>query len=150
MIVTPTGKPGTPLALRAMLYNRGYGSVEYRSVEDVLTIEFTDEPPLPPSRCRPSRARSTPPSTAGATPVDMVLTLPPMQNNKSEFRVNGVPFWKAKPFVAKLGETQLWIVKNDTEWDHPFHLHGFFFMSLDEKGAAGAAAGVEGHASTCR
>ena len=24
-----------------MLYNRGYGSVEYRSVEDVLTIEFT-------------------------------------------------------------------------------------------------------------
>ena len=35
-------------------------------------------------------------------------------NGKSEFQVNGVPFWKAKPFHAKLGETQLWIVKNDT------------------------------------
>ena len=67
MIVTPTGKAGTPLTLRAMLYNRGYGSVEYRSVEDVLTIEFTNEPPVakaaagdrPPrhSRRSPPRAR---------------------------------------------------------------------------------------------
>jgi FtsP/CotA-like multicopper oxidase with cupredoxin domain len=48
--------------------------------------------------------------------------------------VNGVPFWKAKPFQAALGETQIWIVRNDTEWDHPFHLHGFFFLVLDEKG----------------
>ena len=46
VIVTPKGKAGTPLALRAMLYNRGYGSVEYRSVEDVLTIEFTKEAPV--------------------------------------------------------------------------------------------------------
>jgi FtsP/CotA-like multicopper oxidase with cupredoxin domain len=59
-----------------------------------------------------------------------------MENNKSEFRVNGVPFWKAKPFNAKLGEKQVWIVKNDSEWDHPFHLHGFFFHVLDEKGEA--------------
>jgi len=35
--------------------------------------------------------------------------------------------------LAKLGETQLWIVKNDTKWDHPFHLHGFSFIVLDEK-----------------
>jgi FtsP/CotA-like multicopper oxidase with cupredoxin domain len=63
-----------------------------------------------------------------------VLTLPPMENGKSEFRVNGVPFWKAKPFLAKLGETQLWTVKNDSDWDHPFHLHGFFFQVIDEKG----------------
>jgi FtsP/CotA-like multicopper oxidase with cupredoxin domain len=23
-------------------------------------------------------------------------------------------------------------VKNDSDWDHPFHLHGFFFHVLDE------------------
>ena len=67
------------------------------------------------------------------------------RHGHSEFRINGVPFWKAKPFTRALGETQLWTVKNDTEWDHPFHLHGFFFMVVDEKGAAGRAAGVEGH-----
>lgn len=133
VIVTPKGKAGAPLPLRAMLYNRGYGSVQYRGVEDVLTIEFTSEAPI---AARPvTVTRELPvPSTEGATPVDVVLTLPPMQNNKSEFRVNGVPFWKAKPFLAKLGEKQLWIVKNDSDWDHPFHLHGFFFHVIDEKG----------------
>ncbi len=30
-----------------MLYNRGYGSVEYRTVEDLLTIAFSAEPALP-------------------------------------------------------------------------------------------------------
>jgi FtsP/CotA-like multicopper oxidase with cupredoxin domain len=50
--------------------------------------------------------------------------------------VNGAPFWKAKPLAAKLGEKQIWIVKNDSDWDHPFHLHGFFFHVLDEKGEA--------------
>ena len=37
---------------------------------------------------------------------------------------------------AKLGEKQLWIVKNDSDWDHPFHLHGFFFQVVDERGEA--------------
>jgi FtsP/CotA-like multicopper oxidase with cupredoxin domain len=133
VIVTPKGKAGMPLALRAMLYNRGYGSVEYRSVEDVLTIEFTNEAPVTAKPVAVSRPMAVP-STAGATPVEMVLTLPPMQNNKSEFRINGVPYWKAKPFRSKLGEKQVWTVKNDSDWDHPFHLHGFFFHVLDDNG----------------
>ena len=45
-----------------------------------------------------------------------------------------MPYWKATPFTAAIGETQLWTVKNDTEWDHPYHLHGFFFMVVDEHG----------------
>ena len=134
VIVTPKGKAGTPLVLRAMLYNRGYGSVEYRSVEEVLAIEFTKEAPV--AKTAPVVVRRAIPryTAAGATPVNIELTLPPVEQMKSEFRVNGVPFWKAKPYVAKLGETQLWIVKNDTVWDHPFHLHGFFFQVVDEKG----------------
>lgn len=133
VIVTPKGKAGEPLPLRAMLYNRGYGSVEYRSVEELLTIEFSNDPPVAARPVTITRQMEVP-STAGATPVDMVLTLPPMQNNKSEFRINGVPWWKAKPFLARLGEKQIWTVKNDSEWDHPYHLHGFFFHVLDEKG----------------
>jgi FtsP/CotA-like multicopper oxidase with cupredoxin domain len=133
VIVTPKGKAGAPLTLRAMLYNRGYGSVEYRSVEELLTIEFTKEPPITAKPVTTTRAMEAP-STAGATPVEMILTLPPMQNNKSEFRINGVPWWKAKPFLAKLGEKQIWTVKNDSDWDHPYHLHGFFFHVLDDSG----------------
>jgi FtsP/CotA-like multicopper oxidase with cupredoxin domain len=133
VIVTPKGKAGTPLAVRGMLYNRGYGSVEYRSVEEVMMIEFTKEPPVVAKPVTVTRAIPVP-SIDGATPVDILLTLPPMQNNKSEFQVNGVPFWKAKPYTAALGEKQLWIVNNDSDWDHPFHLHGFFFQIVDEAG----------------
>jgi len=133
VIVAPKGKAGTPLTLRAMLYNRGYGSVQYRSVEDVLSIEFTNEPPVTAAPVS-VRGHVPLPTVEGATPVQMVLTLPPMENGKSEFRINGVPFWKAKPFLAKLGETQLWTVKNDSDWDHPYHLHGFFFQVIDDQG----------------
>jgi len=133
VIVAPKGKAGAPLALRAMLYNRGYGSVEYRAVEEVLTIEFTKEAAITAKPVTVSRALPVP-SIEGATRVDITLALPPMKNNKSEFQVNGLPFWKAKPYLAKLGEKQLWVVKNDSDWDHPFHLHGFFFQVVDEKG----------------
>ena len=133
VIVTPTGTKTAPLILRGMLYNRGYGSVEYRAIEDVLTIEFTGDTPLKGWKLPDTTRAIAATSAVGATPVNIELTLPPMQNFKSEFRVNGAPFWKAKPYPAKLGETQLWIVKNDTDWDHPFHLHGFFFQVLDEK-----------------
>jgi len=133
VIVTPRGTAGTPLPLRAMLYNRGYGSVEYRAVEEVALIEFSSEPEVKAAPIATTRAMAAP-SVVGATPVDVVLALPAMKNNKSEFQVNGVPFWKAKPYAAKLGEKQLWIVKNDSDWDHPFHLHGFFFHVIDERG----------------
>ena len=134
VIVTPKGAPGAQLTLRAMLYNRGYGSIEYRSVEDVLTIDFTSEPALTKVTLPTITRALTPPRADGATPVSMVLTLPPQEAGHSEFRINGVPYWKAKPFLAALGETQLWTIKNDTDWDHPFHLHGYFFMAVDEKG----------------
>ena len=134
VIVSPTGEPGSELALKSILYNRGYGSVEYRSVEMLMTIAFSAEPALAPRQLPGISRAIVPPTVAGANPVDMVLTLPPVdQKGHSEFRINGVPFWKARPYRAALGETQLWVIKNDTQWDHPFHLHGFFFMLLDDQ-----------------
>lgn len=134
VLVTPTGAPGSTLVVRAMLYNRGYGSVQYRDVEEVFTIQFTDEPPIKNAKLPVVRRTITPTDPAGATRVPVVLTLPPAgKDGESEFRVNGVPYWEAKPFLAALGEKQIWEIDNDSEWDHPFHLHGFFFMQLDEK-----------------
>jgi FtsP/CotA-like multicopper oxidase with cupredoxin domain len=135
VIVYPTGKPGSSLVVQAALYNRGYGSVEYRIPEDLLTIQFSNQPPLqvanPP---KVSRSIAAPP-VAGATAVSFQLSLPPSSSGKSDFLVNGVPFSKATPYLARLGERQVWTVTNNTDWDHPFHLHGFFFLVLDEKGA---------------
>jgi FtsP/CotA-like multicopper oxidase with cupredoxin domain len=135
LLVTPKGTPGSRVVVRAMLYNRGYGSVEYRSVEDLFTIEFSKDPTIENAKLPVITRTITPPRGDNATPIKMVLTLPPQDaNGQSEFRINGVPYWKAKPFHAKLGETQLWTMQNDSDWDHPMHLHGFFFMPVDEKG----------------
>jgi FtsP/CotA-like multicopper oxidase with cupredoxin domain len=135
LLVTPTGTPGSSVVVKAMLYNRGYGSVEYRSVEDLFTIEFSKDPPLPKQKLPTVTRTITPPSGANATPVKLVLTLPPQDaSGQSEFRINGVPYWKAKPYRARLGETQLWTIQNDSDWDHPMHLHGYFFMPVDERG----------------
>jgi FtsP/CotA-like multicopper oxidase with cupredoxin domain len=133
VIVTPKGPPGGTLTLTADLYNRGYGSVEYRSPEDVLTIAFSDQPTLPTYPLPTVHRDIVPPALGGATQVNVELTLPPAgPDGKSEFHVNGVPFWKAKPFLARIGETQIWTVKNSSKWDHPMHLHGFSFLPLDE------------------
>lgn len=135
LIVMPSGTPGEEITLRSLLYNRGYGSIEYRSVEDLFTIQFTDEAPLPAPVLPEMRRTIVPPATEGATPVTMQFTLPPVDGKgQSEFRINGVPFWKAEPFRARIGETQLWTLDNQTPWDHPFHLHGYFFMPVDEAG----------------
>jgi FtsP/CotA-like multicopper oxidase with cupredoxin domain len=134
VIVTPTGPKGGTLVLRALLYNRGYGSVEYRHVEDVMTIAFTDQPPLSRPKMPTAGRAFAPPTVAGATKVDVLLELPHAgADGKSEFHVNGVPFWKAKPYIATVGESQIWTVKNESKFAHPFHLHGFFFLPLDEK-----------------
>jgi FtsP/CotA-like multicopper oxidase with cupredoxin domain len=132
VVVAPTGTPGGMLTLRAMLYNRGYGSVEYRNVEDVLSLAFTDEPAVATPPLPSTRRTFEVASVADARPVDVVLTLPPAgADGKSEFQVNGVPYWKARPYMAALGEKQVWTVKNDSKFAHPFHLHGFFFLPLD-------------------
>lgn len=114
LLVAPTGQPNSSITVRATLYNRGYGSVEYRSVENLFTIDFTADAALP-RRPLPAVTRAlTPPPKTNATPISLTLTLPPKDaNGKSEFRINGVPYWKATPYRAALGETQLWTITND-------------------------------------
>ena len=132
VIVYPTGKPGAELMLHAMLYNRGYGSVEYRTIEDLMTIRLSKDPAMKRAPL-PAITRDIPPaSAAGATTVTFELTQPKIENQKPEFRVNDKPSWKADPYHASLGESQIWVVHNNTDWDHPFHLHGFFFQVVGD------------------
>jgi FtsP/CotA-like multicopper oxidase with cupredoxin domain len=135
VIVSPTRSATGSLVLHADLYNRGYGSVEFRNVEDVLTVAFDEEPTMPPAALPNVRRQFEPPLLDGATRVDLVLTLPPLgaTNNKPEYQINGAPFWKAQPFHASIGDRQIWTVRNESKFAHPLHLHGFWFLPLDEQ-----------------
>ena len=133
VIVTPHAKPGSDVVVRSLLFDRGYGSTEYRDVPDLFTMTMAAEPAVeaPPL---PAIHRTIEPLTrAGATDVPIRLTLT-QRNRTSEFGIDGRAYPNAPHVAAAPGETQLWTVVNQTKWAHPLHLHGFFFQVLDEKG----------------
>jgi FtsP/CotA-like multicopper oxidase with cupredoxin domain len=50
--------------------------------------------------------------------------------------INGKPAWDAPPIHISLGSTEVWKVVNNTDYDHPMHLHGYFFQMIDRGGKA--------------
>jgi FtsP/CotA-like multicopper oxidase with cupredoxin domain len=52
------------------------------------------------------------------------------------FSINDKVFPDGEYFSASIGETEEWELRNDTEMDHPFHLHGFRFQVTSENGKA--------------
>jgi len=136
LIVTPNAAPGSELTFRTTLFNRGFGSVEARMpFDDLLTLAVAELPPVVTPARSPVRRSIGPIDRSGATDVNIELTLAQRPDKSFEYGINGVPFSKGKSFTAKPGETQIWTVTNKTKWSHPFHLHGFFFQVLDDKGA---------------
>ncbi|MDA1092633.1 MAG: multicopper oxidase family protein [Acidobacteria bacterium] len=133
VLVTPTAGPGESLMLRSALHDRGFGSTEFRDVEDLIAITIADMPAYDWGPLPTTRRQITPYAIEGATAVDVTLTLSQDPRDKSfEYRMNGQPGWTTTPVLADLGEVQLWTVENTTKWSHPLHLHGFFFLVLDE------------------
>src|SRR5215472_5132057 len=128
VIVAPKLKPGSELEILSFPFNRGYGSVEFRAAEQLMTLAVADEPPYDGVVTPQLRRRIEPISTAGATPVDIEFTLAQRADGTFEYGINGSPFAKHHPISAKPGETQVWTIVNKTKWSHPFHLHGFFFQ----------------------
>lgn len=137
VIVVPRRAPGREIIVRTIPYNRGYGSVEFRSADDLLVIALAATPAYagPPVPALLGARRTIEPiSTAGATSVNIDFTIAQLGNGTFVYGVNGVPFATHHSIAAKPGETQVWTIVNKTKWSHPFHLHGFFFQVIDEKG----------------
>jgi len=136
----PAGATGRTVAVRWAAYDRGFGTAYNRPDEDVLKLVFADGPSgqAPPL---PELSRDIPaPVVEGATPVSISLTLDTKAAGGVAMGINGVPSWQAEQLMARIGERQLWTVTNTFDWDHPFHLHGFFFQVLDVNGVAPAVA----------
>jgi FtsP/CotA-like multicopper oxidase with cupredoxin domain len=73
--------------------------------------------------------------TAGATPIDIRFTRNDIAK-QFHLGINGVPHGMDKPLHGRVGETQIWSITNTIPWDHPFHLHGFFFQVVNAAGQA--------------
>jgi FtsP/CotA-like multicopper oxidase with cupredoxin domain len=130
LLVRATGAPGTRASLQTLPYDRYIPQTrpaEWNRTLDLLTLEYTNERPLPPVSL-PDVFRHVPaldPADATATRV-MVMT---------QGMINGRHMSMDRVDVhAQLGATEIWEVENLVGMDHPFHLHGFQFQLLDRNG----------------
>ncbi len=129
-VFTPADPPGTRNVLRWVPTERGYGSTYNRSSEPMLEIETVADAAVTPEPI-PAELRAIEPidvTAAKHRTLDLTIAIA----STVEMGVNGVPYWQAKPLEISLGDTEVWRIVNDTDFSHPFHLHGYFFQVLDE------------------
>ncbi|AGP34546.1 hypothetical protein SCE1572_08525 [Sorangium cellulosum So0157-2] len=133
VLVVPRGAPGSTLPVRWVPYDRGYGATFGRPEVEAFRLRLAAEPAAEDAPL-PEVGRDIPAlDTAAATRVDLKLTQQESPGGV-EMGINGVPSWEAEPLVAAVGETSVWTVENTMDFDHPFHLHGFFFQVLGADG----------------
>lgn len=133
VLVVPRGPAGGTLPVRWVPYDRGFGTAFLRPEEDLMRVRLSADPPVTPPPL-PELPRTVKPlDLAGARPVEVEFT---NDSTSGQFAlgINGQPFGGEQHFHARVGETQIWTLSNDIDWDHPFHLHGFFFQVLDASG----------------
>jgi FtsP/CotA-like multicopper oxidase with cupredoxin domain len=130
LLVRGTGPPGSRSVLQSLPYDRYIPQTRpdvWDQPRDLLTLQYTDEPPTAPMAL-PDTLRPIPvlnPAQATATRV-MVLT---------QGFINQRPFDHSRVDVsARLGATEIWQIENLVGMDHPFHLHGFQFQVLERNG----------------
>jgi len=129
LIVVPTGNSGDELVVRWIPYDRGWGTAVFREPADLFVVHLEGTPVTTPAL--PSLHREIVPlPLEGATPV--TLSLDQVSLSPLVLGINGVAFSDAPTYHASVGETQIWTITNTIDWNHPFHLHGFFFQVLTE------------------
>jgi FtsP/CotA-like multicopper oxidase with cupredoxin domain len=129
-VFTPADAPGSTNVLRWVPTERGYGSTFNRASEPLIDIETVADAPVTPEPI-PTELRTIEPldvANARHRTLDLSIAI----TSTVEMGVNGVPYWDAKPFEIELGDTEVWRIVNNTDFSHPFHLHGYFFQVLDD------------------
>jgi FtsP/CotA-like multicopper oxidase with cupredoxin domain len=139
VIVTPssgTSEAARTLPLRSLSYARGPAGVADEAERELLHFSVEPSPSADVSGL-PALARELPtPDASSATRIDLFFTMNADADGNLAPRIDWAPASDGVHIAARLGERQLWSVSNLTEWDHPFHLHGFFFQVLDVDGVA--------------
>lgn len=131
-VFTPRSAPGTQSMLQWVPTERGYGSLFARARENLMAIETVADAPVVPTAVPETLRAIEPIDTAGATQRTINLTIGFDRDRRLEMGINGVPYWRAEAMDVALGAVEVWDIVNDTDFAHPFHLHGYFFQVLEE------------------
>jgi FtsP/CotA-like multicopper oxidase with cupredoxin domain len=135
LVFTPSDAPGTSRTFEWIPTERGFGSVYNRPREDIMYIDTVADAAVAPEAI-PELLRPIEPidvANAKELTLDLTIATETMRDGKEVVMgVNGIPYWRSKPLEAHIGETHIWTIRNDTDFSHPFHLHGYFFQVLDD------------------
>lgn len=142
VLVEPRGAVGSRVSLETVYYDRGH-DVPDPGPEPILQLAFagassTDMPPLPSTWGAPA-ALTVPPNPARRTLVFEEQTIGGGEDVRFSF--SGKAFPDGLVLEATERDVEVWTLRNDTEMDHPFHLHGHFFRVLDVSGTPPAHRG---------
>ena len=131
VMLIPKGAPQSEVTLITTPYDRGHHT-DADPPLPLAKFRITDEAPLTP-RDMPTSFAPLPPLPDG--PIDETVVLGEgVQNGELGFTINGAMYPNVSPIAVAQGAIKRFEVVNDTEMDHPFHIHGVFFQNLATNG----------------
>lgn len=131
VVLVATGSPGTEVTLMNEPYERGHGTGNDPALA-LAKFVVNDEPALD-HRPLPSEFPAL--ERLGDGPTDHEMTLDEgFVDGVLAFTINGDTYPNVPPLIVPAGQVRRLEVRNTSEMDHPFHLHGTFFQVLDVDG----------------
>ncbi len=130
LLVRGTGAAGSQTVLQDLPYDRYIPQTrpaDWERTSDLLSLEYTDEPTVPPAAIPATLRRVEWLDTTSVTTRRVMVLTQGFINNKA-MDMNRVDEH------GSLGSTEIWDIENLVGMDHPFHLHGFRFQILDRNG----------------
>jgi len=131
-VFTPPDVPDSEGMLKWYPTDRGYGTTFNRLSEDIMIIETVKDAAVIPEPVPVALRTIAPVDVEGANQREINLTIAFDQNKNVVMGINGIPHDHAEPVMVYAGDTEIWTVRNDTDFAHPFHMHGYFFQVLDD------------------
>ena len=108
-----------------------------RPSEPFMTYEVVDlAPPTKRMTPLPASLRAIEAIATDGARERVIELMERKEGQATVLGINGLPFAESIPLSAKVGDTEVWDVRNLTGFDHPFHIHGFSFQVLDVEGAS--------------
>ena len=131
VMLIPVGGPGTDIELLNEPYERGHDTGQEATMS-VARVGLRSDPPLE-GRTLPDRFGAIEPFPAATQtlPIELDETT---RDGELVFTVNGAVYPDVPKVMVERGGSRVLEVKNVSEMDHPFHLHGFFFQVLEKNG----------------
>ena len=129
-VLVSVDEPGTTAVLRALPYTRAIGAGSGGTI-DLIRLAASSEPaallPALPEKLRDVASPAQP------VRIRSFRLGEQMAHHGWAFTINDAVFPNVPVVESPGGDTETWQITNESEMDHPFHLHGFFFWVPDSR-----------------